>query len=201
MANFRVIWKNDRKKAVAIAGRLLLSQRPRINWRLLLLPSFLLACFRYGKNLYVTRKNLLFTKKLAFDAAKKISQEEDRSLAMRAVENKTQNLLDKEKKGFYTEKIRRKQLSEIEILVQHYLKLLSSDKSNYDEMIKTAYPARGRYLSFYGSLRKAELEVIQAATSTMRKGSKKERRQWFEKVEQFSKQVWTEEIERIFPQG
>jgi hypothetical protein len=201
MANFRVIWKNDRKKAVTIARRLMRSQRPGLNWRLLLLPSFLLACLRYGKNLYVTRKNLLFTKQLAFEAATKISKGEDRLLVMGAVESKTQNLLDKERKGFYTEKIRRKQLSEIEILVDHYLNLLSSDKSNYDEMIKTAYPSRGRYLSFYSSLRKAELEVIQAATSSMRKGSKKERRQWFEKVEQFSKQVWTEEIERIFPQA
>jgi len=201
MANTRVIWKNDRKKAVAIAGRLLQSQRPGINWRLLLLPAFLLECLRYGKNLYVTRKNLLFTKKLAFDAATKISQGEDRLLVMGAVESKTQNLLDKEKKGFYTEKIRRKQLSEIEILVDHYLNLLSSGKSNYDEMIMIAYPSRGRYLSFYTSLRKAELEVIHAATSTMRKGSKKERRQWFEKVEEFSKQVWTEEFDRIFPQG
>jgi hypothetical protein len=34
----------------------------------------------------------------------------------------------------------------------------------------------------------------------MRKGSKKDRRHWFNKVEQFSKQAWTEEIERIFPQ-
>jgi hypothetical protein len=201
MPNSRVIWKNDRKKAVVIARRLLQSQRPRINWRLLLLPSFLLACFRYGKNIYVTRKNLLFTKKLAFGAATKISQGEDRWLVKGTVESKTQNLLDKERKGFYTEKIRRKQLAEIEMLLEHYLKLLSSDKSNYDEMIKTAYPSRGRFLSFYSSLRKAELEVIHAATSTMRKGSKKERRQWFEKVEQFSKQAWTKEIERIFPQG
>jgi hypothetical protein len=201
MANSRVIWKNDCKKAVAIARRLLQSQRPGINWRLLLLPSFFIAYMRYGKNRYVTRKNLLFTKKLAFDAAKKISQGEDRSLVMGAVESKTQNLLDKERKGFYTEKIRRKQLFEIELLVDHYLKLLSSDSSAYDEMIKTAYPSRGRYLSFYGRLHKAELEVIQAATSTMRKGSKKERRQWFEKVEQFSKQAWTEEIDRVFPQG
>lgn len=121
-------------------------------------------------------------------------------LVLGAVETKTQNLLDKERKGFYTEKIRRKQLFEIELLVDHYLKLLSSDKSIYDEMIRTAYPSRGRYLSFFGSLRKAELAVIQAATSSVRKGSKKERRQWFEKVEQFSKQAWTEEVERIFPQ-
>jgi hypothetical protein len=164
------------------------------------LPSFFIAYIRYGKNHYVTRKNLLFTKQLAFDAAKKISQGADRSLVMGTVESKTQNLLDKEKKGFYTEKIRRKQLFEIELLVYHYLKLLASDKSTYDEMIKTAYPSHGRYLSFYGSLLKAEMEVIQAATATMRKGSKKERRRWFEKVEQFSKKAWTEEIERIYPQ-
>ena len=182
-----------------MARRLLENQKIKIGWRILLLPFFLLDYFRFKKSLFVTRKNLLYTKQLAFDAAKDIYQGEDRSSEMDSIENKTKNFLDQDKKGLYTEKIRRKQLHEIELLIDHYLGLLNSNKSSYDEMIKIAYPFKKKYLSFYHTLRKAEQEVIQAAIATMRQGSKKDRAQWFKKVENVSRKAWLEEIDKIFP--
>jgi hypothetical protein len=199
MANSRSIWNYEIKKADKIAKRLLENNRIKASWRILLLPFFLLDYFRFKKHLWVTRKNLLFTKQLAFDGARAIFEGSDRSTEIGAIEKKTKNFLDKDKKGFYTEKIRRKQLHEIELLLDHYLGLLNSDKSDYDGMTEVSYQTRGKYLSFIDTLQKAEKEVIQAAVTTMRKGSKSDRRQWFKRVKEISRQTWIDEAERIFP--
>jgi uncharacterized damage-inducible protein DinB len=103
-----------------------------------------------------------------------------------------------EKKGFYTEKIRRKQLSEIELLIQHYLGLFSSRQSTYPAIIKEKYPSKGNYLAFLSALQKAEEDVIQAAITTMRKGTKKDRRQWFQKIKETTKKVRNAEAEEIY---
>jgi hypothetical protein len=199
MANSRTIWNYEVKKADKIARRLLENSRVKAGWRILLLPFFLLDYFRFKKNLWVTRKNLLFTKQLAFDGARAILEGSDRSTEIGAIEQKTKNFLNKDKKGFYTEKIRRKQLHEIEVLFDHYLSLLNSDKSDYDRMTEVSYQTRGKYLSFIDTLQKAEKEVIQAAVTTMRKGSKSDRRQWFKRVKEISRQTWIDEAKRIFP--
>ena len=199
MANSRTIWNYEVKKADKIARRLLAHNRVKAGWRILLLPFFLLNYFRFKKHLWVTRKNLLFTRQLAFDGAKAIFEGGDRSTEIVAIERKTKNFLDKDKKGFYTEKIRRKQLHEIDLLLDHYLGLLNSDKSDYDGMTAVRYQTRGKYLSFIDTLQKAEMEVIQAAVSTMRKGSKSDRRQWFNRIKDISRQSWMDEVQRIFP--
>ncbi len=183
-----------------MARRLVETKSAKFGWRILLFPSFLLDYCRYKRSLFLTRKNLLFTKQLAFNAAKEIFEGKDRSSEMASIEIKTKNILDKDKKGLYTEKIRRKQLHEIELLIDHYLGIFNSNQSEYDEMIKTAYPSKQQYKTFFNTLQKAEQEVIQAAIATMRKGSKKDRFKWFKKVEDISKQVQSEEIERIFPE-
>ena len=170
-----------------MARRLIETESVKFGWRILLLPSFLLDYSRFKKNCFLTRKNLLYTKQLAFDAAKKIFQGQARASEMASIEFKTKNLLDKDKKGLYTEKIRRKQLQEIELLIDHYLSLFNSDKADYDGMIKTVYPSKQKYMTFFNTLQRAEQEVIQAAIATVRKGSKKDRIQWFKKVENVSR--------------
>jgi CRISPR/Cas system CMR subunit Cmr6 (Cas7 group RAMP superfamily) len=64
--------------------------------------------------------------------------------------------------------------------------------------IKAKYSSQGSYLSFLNKLQKSEEEVIQAAITTMRRGSKRERRQWFEKVKQTTKIFRMQEVEKIY---
>ena len=64
--------------------------------------------------------------------------------------------------------------------------------------VLTGWNAIGNYLAFLNGLQKAEEEVIQAAMTTMRKGTKKDRRQWFQKVKETTKQVRMAEAEQIY---
>jgi hypothetical protein len=198
MKNFRIIWKHEVRQVDRIVKALLENKKVDLNWKIILLPIFLNKVYHYRKDLRFTRKNILYTKQFAFDAAKNISQGKDQAWEFRQIEIQTQEVLDNEKKGFYTEKIRRKQLSEIELLIKHYLGLFSSKRSSYAEIIKDKYPSKGNYLAFLNALQKAEEDVIQAAITTMRKGSKKDRRQWFQKVKETTKRVRATEADEIY---
>lgn len=198
MGNSRAIWKHEVNQADKIARDLIDASRIKLGWRILLLPNFIVDYIRFKKSLMLTRKNFLFTKRFAFNAAKQIYRGENRAEQVRFIEIKTTKLLDKERKGYYTEKIRRKQLQEIEQLIDHYLRLLRSNKNKYAEMIRAIYQSRKEYLSFLNALQKVEQEVIQAAITTMKKGSKQERLNWFGKVEEAFKKARMEEAEKIF---
>jgi hypothetical protein len=201
MTFFKAIKKNEIHQFGQIAGALVDIKKSKFNWRILVFPFFLYDLVRYRRRLRVVRKNLFFTKQLALEAAKNIHQGRDRAWEIRQIEIKTSDILDKEKKGFYTEKIRNRQLREIEFLIDHYLDLLGSDHPGYEEMITTIYTSKGRFLNFLNSLQKVEEEVIQAAISTMRKGTKKERRLWFDRVRAATKKMRIKEADRIYGQG
>ena len=89
----------------------------------------------------------------------------------------------------------------IEFLMNYFLDLFKADGSSYSEAIKARYPSRGRYMEFLNRLQKIEEDVIQAATTTVRRGSKKERRQWYDKVRTTTKKFRMEEIARIYPES
>jgi hypothetical protein len=161
MNNFRTIWKHEVRQVDRIVKALLENKKVGLNWKIILPPVFLNKVYHYRKDLRFTRKNILYTKQFAFDAAKNI-------------------------------------LSEIELLIQHYLGLFSSRQSTYPAIIKEKYPSKGNYLAFLSALQKAEEDVIQAAITTMRKGTKKDRRQWFQKVKETTKQVRMAEAQQIY---
>jgi hypothetical protein len=60
------------------------------------------------------------------------------------------------------------------------------------------YASKGSYLNFLNGRQRVEGEVIQAAITTMRKGTKKERRLWFDKVRKATKKIRMEEADRLY---
>ena len=83
-------------------------------------------------------------------------------------------------------------------MIDHYLDLLGTDQSSYNDALKAIYPAKGSFLAFLNRLQKVEEEVIQAAIATMRKGTKKERRLWFDKVRAATKKIRLDAADRIY---
>lgn len=198
MKNYRIIWKHEVRQADHITKLLLEDKKVALNWKIILLPVYLYNILKYGKNVRFTRKNMLYTKQLAFEAARNIFQGKDPAWEYRQIEIKTKDVLKKEKKGFYTEKIRRRQLSEIELLIKHYRDLFRSKQSTYAGIINEIYPSKGQYLAFISNVQKMEENVIQAAITTMRRGTKKERRQWFQKVKELTKKIRRAEANEIY---
>ena len=148
MKSYSAIKKYEIRQTGQIAGALIEIKKSKFNWRIIVFPFFLYDFIRYRRRLHVLRKNLFFTKQFALDAGNNIHQGKDRAWEIRQIEINTRDILDKEKKGFYTEKIRNKQLREIEFLIDHYLDLLSSNQPSCQDAIKAKYTSKGRYLHF-----------------------------------------------------
>jgi len=201
MKSFNAIKKYEIRQTEQIAGALIDITKSKFNWRIIIFPFFLYDFIRYHRRSQVLRKNLFFTKQFALEAAKNIHQGKERAWEIRQVEIKTRDILDKEKKGFYTEKIRNRQLREIEFLIDHYLELLSRNQPGYKDSVKATYTSKGSFLAFLNSLQKFEEEVIQAAISTMRKGTKKERRLWFDRVRAATKKKRMEATDKIYAES
>ena len=201
MKSFSAIKKYEIHQTAQIAGALIDMTKSRFNWRIIIFPFYIYDFTRYRRRLHVLRKNLFFTKQYALEAADNIHRGKERAWEVRQIEIKTRDILDKEKKGFYTEKIRNRQLREIDFLIGHYLELLSSNQPGYKDAIIATYTSKGSFLNFLNSLQKLEEEVMQAAIATMRKGTKKERRRWFDKVRAATKKIRREDVERIYSES
>ena len=169
--------------------------------KILLLPFYAIAILRYRRSITKTSKNLFFTQQLAMDAAESIMQGKDRTGALLDVDARTREILEKEDKGLYTEKVRRKQLREIEFLTDHYLRLLKANVEGHDQMVKAAYKSKKEYLAFLKKLNGKEQEVIQASVATVRTGSKKERMTWYRKVQNAIQDARRDEADTIFSNG
>ena len=198
MKSYNAIKKYEIRQTRQIAGALIEFNNSKFNWRIIVFPLYLYDFIRYRRRLQVLRKNLFFTKKLALDAGNNINQGKDRAWEIRQIEIKTRDILNKEKKGFYTEKIRNKQLREVAFLIDHYLDLLRLKRPSYENAIKARYASKGAYLNFLNSLQKVEEEVIQAAIATMGKGTKKERRLWFDKIKTTTRKIRLNAADRIY---
>ena len=198
MGNNRAIWKHEVRQVKDIADELVRAQKLRFGWRVFVPPLAINDYLRYLRRRRILRKNLIFTRQLAFEVATNVNEGKEHAWETRRIEIKTQEILNKEKKGYYTDKIRHKQLNEIKLLIDYYLELMKTDQSNYPEIVRAIYPSKGSYLSFLNKLQSLEEEVIQASITTMRKGTKKERRKWFEKVRMTTKKVRMAELDRIY---
>lgn len=201
MGSPKSIWTHEVAQASRIADSLVGTNRAPVGWRRVIFPLALADLIRRKRKIGETHKNLLYTKELAFNVAKEVAAGHDRALELGSVDAKTREVLRKEQKGFYTEKIRKRQLSEIALLVDHYTRLLNAEGKDYDAMVQNAYGTRKEFQTFLNRLERKEEEVIQAAISSMRKGSKKERVAWFKKLEEITRIVRTEDLERIFPES
>jgi hypothetical protein len=198
MGNSQNIWHHEVSQAEKIARSLVKAGKADVAWKTLFVPSLTLGYLRSKRTLRFTRKNLLFTKKLAFNAAKEIYRGNDRANEMGLIVMKTRKILEKEKKGLYTEKVRSKQMNEIECLMDHYLRLFNSDGESYETSIKRAYSTKNKYFSFLNRLQRLEQEVFLAAVGHGRKGRKRDRLGGFGKVQAVSEKVRTTEAEKIF---
>jgi hypothetical protein len=201
MENSRAIWNHEVRQANLIAKMLLDRKKVKPNWKIILLPIFLYRVYHFRKNLRFTRKNLLFTKKLAFDASKNIFQGRERPWEIRGIEIKMNEILSKDRQGVYTQQIQHAQLSEIELLIDHYLQLLGADRSSYAQVLKSAYPTKGKYLNFLNRLHRTEAETIQASVDSMRRGTKKDRREWFQKIKEITKKIRMTEADEIYSEN
>ncbi len=173
-----------------------IEQPPITAWEVLIPIVFLFNFLKFRRAREIFTLNFLFTKKLALEAAfdmrKKGGNKEE---AMARVKEKTGQILASDKEGIYSSKIRQRQMKEIELLIDHYYRLLNAEGRDYATMVKNTYQDRENYTAFLEQLEQVEREVIRAATQTVKTSSASG---VASKMEETTERVRRAEVETIF---
>lgn len=159
-------------KAVALA---VIESKPITVWELMIPILLLFNFFQFKRGRETLALNFLFTKKLALEAAFEIVDKgKGKEEVREQIKETTANILAGDKQGVYSSKIRQKQMKEMDLLIDHYLRLLEAEGKDYPSLVRNSYQTREHYASFLQELEKAEREVYQAATQTVKTATARE---------------------------
>ena len=192
---FNIIFSREESMArsVALAA---IKPKPFSVWEVLIPILFIFGYMRSKEQREAFAQNLLFTKKMALEAAfdmlKKDLSKDD---ALHQLDVKTRELLVSMPEGVYSEEIRREQMSEIELLIDHYSKLLTAEGHDYEALIARVYKTTDNYLAFLEGLRETESAVALAAKNTL--GPEADTRM-LERIEAATQKIRAKQVARIF---
>jgi hypothetical protein len=166
-ARQRAILAQERSWAVSVA-RMVIKPRPISVWEFLI-PVLLIFSFAKTKSeKEVIIQNLLFTKQLALEAALDMAKNGlNREEVLFSIKDKTSSLVNTVEDGIYSEEIRQKQLKEINLLIDHYCRLLNAEGENYASLVINVYQALESFTNFLAQLKALEKEVNLAAMQTL----------------------------------
>ena len=149
-----------------------IKQKPLSVWEVLLPIIFIFSYIKSRESREVIAQNVMFTKKMAMQAAlDMLKNGQSRESAMGRIRSTTQEMIASVPGGIYSADIRREQLKEIDLLVDHYCSLLNSEGNDYNTLVFNAYRTSGRLTDFFMRLQKAEESVGLAARKTLGKNA------------------------------
>ncbi|MFZ7111164.1 MAG: NF038143 family protein [Desulfatiglandales bacterium] len=168
-ANFEKIqsWEEKWAKGLSFA---LIKPRPFNVWEVMVpvLLAFNYAKQRREREIYT--QNFLFTKIMALKAARdSLKKGYSKEEILKRLDQETQTLLGTVAEGLYCEEVRQKQLAEMDLLLDHYGRLLAARGNDYSALVLDVYADRSAYEAFLQLLKAAEREVNLAALGSVGK--------------------------------
>lgn len=158
--NYVIILSHEENFSRTVASQVI--EKPAVSAWMIFFPFIFIHYFlnlkRFKAGVEEFTKQFLHNKKIALDAAMN-------SLKFREEKNKAIEMgLSKIYKYENSEKfklLKQKQLREVEILFDHYEKLLKTKGENFENLIKRVYLTEFSYRQFLTKLQKAEREVYE----------------------------------------
>ena len=152
-------------RSVALA---VIQPKPLSVWEVVIPILFIFGYMKSKETREVFAQNVLFTKKMAMKAAlDMLKKGQTRESVMDRIRSKTREMISEIPGGIYSAEIRREQLKEIDLLVDHYCRLLNSEGEDYDSLVFNAYRTPQRLTDYFEQLQKAEESVGRAAHNTL----------------------------------
>lgn len=195
--NYKSILDHETKTAEIITLKVL--DKPELSAWMILIPIIFILFMQRHQKYYQSSKGFsagyLYTKKIALDTAYKIynhqisREDAQTSVAKIVVKNPDAEAVVLE--------IYRQQIEEIQVVCEHYLALLSSKETKYDQMVVSYYRTEDNYLDYVKRLTEAEKAVTIAATANF-KDDEVEVPEILEKMEEHLIQLRLEEAKRFF---
>lgn len=191
------IQREERSVAEAVAFEVLSSYQAGV-WDFVMPPLLIINLLKHRRKKEAFILNLLFTKKMALEVARDMADQGiTKETAMQKAEETTGAVLASDTRGVYGDKVRQKQLHEIELLAGHYHRLIMTEGKAFDEMITAAYPDRQSYLDFLRRLNQAEKDVNHAALSTV--GRNEASVKFIDRMEKALEKIRRLDADKYFP--
>ena len=164
---YKIILEHERSMARAVASSLI-QPKPISVWEVMIPVIFILNFAKTKQSREVFIQNHLFTKNMALKAAFDMFKKElNKQAVMESIESQTQKTLSSVPDSIYSDEIRREQIKEIDLLVDHYGKLFKADGEDFAALVVSAYRTRENYAAFFKQLKATENDVIMAARRTL----------------------------------
>lgn len=135
-------------------------KKPLSAWRYILPGMFIFDFLRRSSETRRYSDLFLFPRKLALNGALDILNAEDRKKILSQIDEKMREWLSSS--NLYSEILHRKHMDEIDLLVDHYAKLLHAAGNNYLTLVKNAYGTQPQYEAYLQQLSSSEQEVDRA---------------------------------------
>ncbi len=132
-------------------------QRPMTVWHYIIPGMFIIDYLRRGSAISQYTKHFMFPRKLALDAARALLEEQDKTTVTSQIEDDISTWLNS--LNLYSQELLHAQTVVVDLLMDHYLKLLKTDGDTYLFLIKNAYKNRGNYKALIDGLTSAE-EIV-----------------------------------------
>ena len=175
----------------------LIRPKPLTVWEIMIPVIFILNYVKLKHSREIFVQNQMFTKKMALDAAQDmLKKDASKERVMEQIQAKTEELVSSVPGGIYSDDIRRQQLIEIDLLIDHYSRLLNAAGQDYAALVTHVYQTADSYASFLEALGTAEKDVISAARRTL--GSQTDMAA-AEKIESITENMRAAEVNKIFP--
>ena len=165
-------------------------------WEIMIPVIFILNYVKLKHSREIFVQNQMFTKKMALDAALDMKKKDaSPETVMAQIQSKTKELVSSVPGGIYSDDIRRQQLKEIDLLIDHFSQLLNAEGNDYASLVTYAYQTAADYSSFLEQLKSAENEVMAAARRTL--GDQADMAT-AEKIESITDNMRAAEVKKIF---
>lgn len=193
--NYNIILSQEENFSRIVASQVI--EKPPVSAWMIFFPFIFVHYFlnlkRFKAGVEEFTKQFLYNKKIALDAAMnslKFGEEKNKAI---------ESLLSKINQSENSEKLktlRQKQLKEVEILFDHYEKLLKTQGDNFEALIKRVYLTEFSYRQFLIKLQKAEREVYEEILNLS--NTNQEFIIIISKIQSIVEKIREQEIKRIF---
>jgi len=134
--------------------------RPLSTWQYLIPGMFLIDFLRRGSAIRKYTETFMFPRNLALQAVRNLSAGQTRAAVDTHFETEIKNWLAS--LHLDSRDLVKAQKAIVNLLIDHYAKLLQAEGDSYYDLIQNAYPSRGSYEGCLHQITAAENEVDQA---------------------------------------
>ena len=156
MENYNMILAAEEQFAREVTLGVIVS-RPLTVWHYIIPGMFIIDFLRRGTAIRQYTKHFLFPRKLALEAARAISEKEDKSSITSHFEEDVSMWLNELK--LFSPELVQAHLNLIDVLVEHYAKLLNAEGDTFYLLIANVYKNRDNFKAFVDQITVAEKEV------------------------------------------